>query len=66
MTSIRGGGRVTATTASTTLMLLAAELLPGTAMAQQTAPRIAASRSLMSADTCECKSLTASSCSNSC
>ena len=65
MASARGAGRVRAATAAT-LMLLAAQLLPGAAMVQQTARRIAASRSLMSADTCERMSLTASCCSNSC
>ena len=65
MASTRGGARVAAKMAAT-LMLLAAQLLPGSAMAQQTAPHIAANSSLMSVDTCEREALTASCFYKSC
>ena len=56
MVRIRGGGRVPATTAAT-LMLLAAQLLPGTAMTQHADGSTTVGGSLESVDTCDRESL---------
>lgn len=58
MTTTCGGGRVTVTTMA--VMLLAAQLLLETAMAQQTDAHTAASESLVSSDICDREYLTAS------